>query len=259
MFLKVQQGESVYTFKTRIPWTNLMTLLNGMWNKMSLKLILSGLPSLGTSKEKRKWLSFLFQAICLCLDIGSGLLRSLFTLAINTPPVLEEVLIFKHWNIWFLLLDTDHDDSSPCISAVQSCWFICIPGYMTVQQRALGLGSEGNIAIIISVMGQFHKINNSGVDTTSLLAWFNKWTLEREESSRGRTAAVALKWNPTDKYFPQVTLMFSWAAVIPSPQALSTLCRLLLRTLHPCQTQRILKLKYLDCRAATGPIRISLN
>lgn len=161
MFLKVQQGEPVYAcgkleFFEQI-WGLLTfthtTLLNGTWNKMSLKWMLSGLPSLGTLKEKRKWLSFLFQAICLCLDVDTGLLRSLFTLAIDVPPVLEEILIFKHWNIWFLLLDTDHNDSSHCISAVQSCWFICITGYMIVQQRAERLGSEGNIVIITWVTG----------------------------------------------------------------------------------------------------------
>lgn len=161
MFLKVQQGAPVYAcgkleFFEQI-WGLLTfthtTLLNGTWNKMSLKWMLSGLPSLGTLKEKRKWLSFLFQAICLCLDVDTGLLRSLFTLAIDVPPVLEEILIFKHWNIWFLLLDTDHNDSSHCISAVQSCWFICITGYMIVQQRAERLGSEGNIVIITWVTG----------------------------------------------------------------------------------------------------------
>lgn len=163
MFLKVQQGEPVYAcgkleFFEQI-WGLLTfthtTLLNGTWNKMSLKWMLSGLPSLGTLKEKRKWLSFLFQAICLCLDTD-----------INIWP--SEILVyschrcasssrgnpyFQALNIWFLLLDTDHNDSSHCISAVQSCWFICITGYMIVQQRAERLGSEGNIVIITWVTG----------------------------------------------------------------------------------------------------------
>lgn len=107
-----------------------------MWNNKSLKWMLSGPLSLGTRKEKRTWLSFLFQAIYLCLDLGIGLLRSYFTLAINMPPAGEGVPSFR--SSYFqefrsLIIKCTagqyrgfHNDSSHCISTVQSCWFICI-------------------------------------------------------------------------------------------------------------------------------------